>query len=405
MTQNMTVYQTPPNTNIAGASDTSTLDEYAAIAKVVVLFVGTWILHAMTAHVPTPESLRNAVVRNLSMIFSPITTGVSSFNTIFIIAQNFYHDDPVSESRQALSASAYAVRIPRQFATGLASGWIQLGIGVPRIDYDTHSTETESVIVHLPRTARFTDDRYHRFMPTPSSNRLSTSIALIQLSFTTLQAYLDFGPTIRSRGLSSPYIVLIPYIYVSFLNLVANLLQPTYFQIAILLSTEPLDSTQAINVSLSTSRSSTDLTSSSIGYMTESIRQTPRSPMVTLQVREYLRIKFPGIEFPETTILEYTPLLHHTFAIVVLITCLILLTGYENGDSSKVIFLLAIALDAVLQPILRFLQDRLCAGTGGGTTWIRSTIVGIRLVCWMTNVSAVLVGGSVLYQIYRHVVD
>ena len=68
----------------------------------------------------------------------------------------------------------------------------------------------------------------------PASNKLNITFAILQLAYLAAQAYLQYEFTIHRQGLSSPYLIAIPYLYMSFINMIANLVQGSYTHITII---------------------------------------------------------------------------------------------------------------------------------------------------------------------------
>jgi hypothetical protein len=68
----------------------------------------------------------------------------------------------------------------------------------------------------------------------PSSSALSQVIAILQVALSARQLYFNYGESIRRRGISSPYIVVIPYMLMSLVNLMANAFVGTYTHVTIL---------------------------------------------------------------------------------------------------------------------------------------------------------------------------
>ena len=197
---------------------------------VVIFFVGTIIIHIMTTHVVTPKSTYATVKQYLGIIISPITAGISSFNPLFLLASEFTREEPVSSqhltsAQRALWASALAIQFPAEFIPLLKEQdlvWKGVPNGVPITNHNQSSVDRSSIFI-LPCTYRIIDGRYDRYTQPPISNTLGTILALLQLLYTAVQAYMQYGPAIRDYGISSPYIVVFPYLYMSFINLLANL--------------------------------------------------------------------------------------------------------------------------------------------------------------------------------------
>src|SRR5436190_6117674 len=91
--------------------------EFSTLTTVVVFFVGTLIVHIMTAHVVTPESVYSAIKRYFGMAISPVTAGMCSFNSLYLFGRELTRESPLGRTpaQSALSAGAFAIQIPQEF--------------------------------------------------------------------------------------------------------------------------------------------------------------------------------------------------------------------------------------------------------------------------------------------------
>ena len=79
----------------------------------------------------------------------------------------------------------------------------------------------------LPATTELRE-HYKEYRIPPLSNALTQFIAIGQAALSSRQVYLNYSSSIRENGLSSPYLVVIPYFLMSLLNLVANTFVGSY---------------------------------------------------------------------------------------------------------------------------------------------------------------------------------
>jgi hypothetical protein len=84
----------------------------------------------------------------------------------------------------------------------------------------------------LPPTTRF--KKYQNYKISPQSSFLSQVIAVFQLFLSGRSLYIKYYSSIRSNGLASPYLVVIPYLFMTLVNLVAITLVGSYTQIVVL---------------------------------------------------------------------------------------------------------------------------------------------------------------------------
>jgi hypothetical protein len=73
----------------------------------------------------------------------------------------------------------------------------------------------------LPPNVQFLKE-YENVKIAPESSALSSIIAIIQIVLSIRQLYLNYGSSVLLKGLSSPYLVVIPYFLMSFVNLIAS---------------------------------------------------------------------------------------------------------------------------------------------------------------------------------------
>ena len=84
----------------------------------------------------------------------------------------------------------------------------------------------------LPPTTRFPGYQNHRI--STSSSVLPQIIGILQLVLSGRQIYLHFQSSFREDGLSSPYVIVIPYFLMTVVNLLANMLVSSYTNITVL---------------------------------------------------------------------------------------------------------------------------------------------------------------------------
>jgi len=84
----------------------------------------------------------------------------------------------------------------------------------------------------LPPTTKFPG--YRNYKISPQSNWLPGIIAVTQLFLSGRSIYNKNRSSLQTLGLSSPYLVVVPYLLMTFINLLANVLVGTYAQIVVL---------------------------------------------------------------------------------------------------------------------------------------------------------------------------
>jgi hypothetical protein len=218
------------------------------------LFFGANVLaHAATIHPRTGATKTNSLRRMLLMLIAPITAGTVATHAIitFILgvkkgglkwALFLSSKEGLGD---AIPAGAVGILIPKDLAPVLAGRWKLVGDERHSLMLNherTHPKHTSrephipAPDAHLefilPPQSRLPGYKGYKFYP--GSSFANELIAVVQLIYGIYQLVSQFGSEIWLMGLSSPYVCVIPYLYMSLINLIANLLMPTYSHIAIL---------------------------------------------------------------------------------------------------------------------------------------------------------------------------
>ena len=420
----------------------------------------------MTAHVPIPDCIEDSFGRTVSMILGPISSGVASFNSIVLFAVKigrgwFRPRRNYGFHRDAISAGALVIRIPIRFDAVIEEspfGWRRLKERVPMIDDgfssghrgpDSETSHNNTILCSLPPTSRLTINSLQLF---PSSNKLKTAFAILQLIYSMVQASMQYEPMIRNQALSSPFIIAIAYLYMSFINLIANLAQGSYTHVTVI---PPMATARTNSIAVPTSPTvvevnppndlsrsepiitlhvTADQTHSRDGVPTseeleesgesskvESDReqrdsinpsqqqQQPPPPPPQLkdlkgELEQWLHTHFPQIEFEEYPSLSSIAFfMHYSIALTVILICIGLLTGFKAGESGYQMFPL---LTVILDPILHLL---LAVGQlwNGWPRRIMNPLRGlgavatIKVVTWICNLIGCFFAAKLLFKIYE----
>ena len=411
---------------------------FSASIQVALFFVGVCFVPTMTAHAPIPLTSEDSFGQMLAMILSPVSSSISSFNSIVIYAVKIVRGNICWRRRRstlyhdAISAGTLAIRIPKRFEKAIEESplaWRRLNESIPMIDgrsvsegvsnLDTSNDDT--ILYSLPPTSRITTDSLKLF---PSSNKIKTGFAILQLVYSAVQAYLQYEQMIHSQGLSSPFIIAVEYLYMSFINLIANLVQGSYTHVTIIsstmtttipamsLSSAPIDDLSLPDQTDSDDATSTsevkaeelgdlpELESSSQGpYETNQPQPQPQSPRLEelkMEAEKWLQNSFPQIEFD-----DYPPLssiiaffMHYLIALLVILAWIGLLTGFQPGIfPSQSFLLLAIILDPILHLLLAVGQ-----AWSGGPCGLR-TIGIVEIFAWIGNLIGCFFAAEILFRI------
>ena len=431
---------------------------FSAPIQVALFFVGVCLVPTMTAHAPIPLTTEDAFGRIVAMILGPVSSSIGSFNSIVIFAvkigrcnrcwrprrnRALYHD--------AISAGAVAIRIPKRFEKVIDESpfeWRRLNDNIPIVDDESvsggvsHSVD-DTILYSLPPTSRITTDSLKLF---PSSNKLKTAFAILQLAYSAVQAYMQYDQMIHSQGLSSPFIIAIAYLYMSFINLIANLVQGSYTHVTIIpptlttivpttsLSSAPIvgdaptnglslpttttviaaadqtdagEATSTAEVEAEESGDLPELESSSQGPdatnqpQPSPQPQPPQPEELKKELENWLKSHFPQIEvddYPSLSSIAFFS--HYSIALFVILTWIGLLTGFQSGTFPSQTFLL---LAVILDPILHLL---LAAGQAWSGWPRRITVIGlgvlgiVEIVAWIGNLIGCFFAAKILFEIY-----
>jgi hypothetical protein len=215
------------------------------------LFFGANILaHAATIHPRTGATKSNSFRRMLLMLVAPITAGtVATYAIITFILGIKNHGlkwahflGGADKLQDAVPAGAVGILVPKDLAPVVAGRWKLVGSDRHSLFLNNEQTEnkkdphlpTENSYLEfiLPPQSRLTGYKKQKFYP--SSSFANELIAVVQLIYGVYQLVSQYGPEIQTMGLSSPYIFALPYLFMSLVNLVANILMESYSHIVIL---------------------------------------------------------------------------------------------------------------------------------------------------------------------------
>lgn len=218
----------------------------------IALFFGANILaHAATIHSRTGATTFNSFQRMCLMLVAPITAGTVATYAIvtFILGVKkcgikwaifLGHRESLQD---AVPAGGVGILIPRDLAPVVAGRWKLVGderhsllLNHEKIECDSREPLIPGPDAHLqfilPPQSRLPGYAHHKFYP--SSSFANELIAVVQLIYGVYQLVSQFGGQIRVMGLSSPYVFALPYLFMSLVNLVANIVMPSYTHITII---------------------------------------------------------------------------------------------------------------------------------------------------------------------------
>jgi hypothetical protein len=169
-----------------------------------------------------------------------------------------------------------AISIPRELAPVLAGRWKLVGDDRYSLSLDRQQLSEKSKQPQLPTADAKLDfilpphsrlPGYTNYKFYPASNFTNEFIAVVQLVYGIYQLVNEYSSTFQWLGLSSPYVFAIPYLFMSLVNLVANIVMPSYSHVVILSplqTSTPMNSTAVLTATLN-ANTSKDLENASSG--------------------------------------------------------------------------------------------------------------------------------------------
>jgi len=235
---------------------------WPAIEAFIAFLVTNIIAHAASIFFPEGWDLVINVKAILSSIFVPIFAGDTAFHSLNRWITRLIHGKMTFADlfgggtfEDAAVSGVVAISVPLRFAPILAGKWDlatrHQGIlmlnnhkyWAPASPDDIAKLSSQFpfkpsghmrmyVAFILPPTTRFPG--YTDYSLSPTTSWLPQIIALVQAVLSSRSLYLNYSTSIVTDGLSSPYIVVIPYIFMSLVNILTNTLVTSYTQITML---------------------------------------------------------------------------------------------------------------------------------------------------------------------------
>jgi hypothetical protein len=223
-----------------------------AVESFSVFLLTNVLAHAATVSLPAGANAR----RTAWVIFGAIAWPVIAGNIAIMRLTRWFKG---SSSRQtwtgkrhdtmedASVAGAVAIFIPRCLAPLLVDkwdvvGWTQHCLLLDHQRYPPYNphgpTRSQWPLVCqyyqfiLPPNTKFPGYSNHKFYP--ASSVLRQAIAVFQIVFSSVNLYTTYWQRVRQGGLSSAFLIAIPYILMSLVNLVTSLLISVYSHVIVL---------------------------------------------------------------------------------------------------------------------------------------------------------------------------
>jgi hypothetical protein len=253
----MTIATAPLDPDANGNSCAYGHGIWTSVQSFVVFLATNIVAHAITIYLAPGTDLFNSVYKVYQALLLPVRAGDGASHAIWRYLQRSKtlrgsHIIGGSHFEDAVTAGAIAVVIPLQYAPLLKGRWDSVQHqrlvmldnkkfwygaqdtrqeleSLPFTIDDSHSRYVPFI---LPPRTRFPD--YEEYRIAPQSNALTKIIAIVQLVLSTWQLVLHYGDSMKKNGLASPFLVVVPYLLMTFINLIANMLVGSYPQVTVL---------------------------------------------------------------------------------------------------------------------------------------------------------------------------
>lgn len=239
-----------------------------SVTQALIEFLATNILaHAATIRIPAGTNMEDSFRRVVTALVLPVSAGDAAFRALgrwtgcWIKSKKLTPPVGGKGLEAAAISGAVAICVPLEFAPLLAGRWEQPqnqrrvvlldggdfwhSDGKSRdLPFKPIQTFPRYVPFIVSSKTKFLGEKYKKKTISPSSSTLSGVVAVVQIVLSIRQLYLNYGSSITDVGLSSPYLVVIPYILMSLVNLTAGILISSYRQVTVL----PMEVTQLPDV-------------------------------------------------------------------------------------------------------------------------------------------------------------
>ena len=229
---------------------------WPATQALIAFVVTNIIAHAATIRLPAGANRSSIMLRILAAIVQPVTAGDVAFRALWRWATRWRNPRRLitafggDKLEDAATAGALAISIPLTFAPLLVGRWEMVDnsrkitvlgnrkyFGSPdgkrQLPFKPVATYPRYIPFIVPSDTVF-QPRLAAIRIPPSSSALSHIIAIGQAGLSARQLYLNYGYSITAQGLSSPYLVVIPYMLMSMVNFVANTLVSNFRRVTII---------------------------------------------------------------------------------------------------------------------------------------------------------------------------
>lgn len=142
---------------------------------------------------------------------------------------------------KAINASAVAIEVPQKYHSQASkAGWRTPRSGmmfgkrqILTISADTVDDETRKRLFIVPSMAQANQIGTARVI-IPQMSFAQTAVAFFQVLYSSVELFGNHWSSIRQQGISSPYVLVIAYALMSLINLLVNIIIPSYPYVSVL---------------------------------------------------------------------------------------------------------------------------------------------------------------------------
>ncbi|KAL6307253.1 hypothetical protein BKA93DRAFT_96399 [Sparassis latifolia] len=219
------------------------------VAWNIILFFGANIIaHALTITIRSGQKAWKTFLVSCGVIFSPFIVRMNYSEAMMDVLDAwrnrwreartdiswkerlhvaiFGNKDSRWPLQTAIDSGAVAIEVPKdRRAQAEAAHWqvVDMEEGIALfVDGLAVSEETEYRLIPVGAKSE------SEIQVAPSSSVLKTVVTIAQLLYTSIELYQSYDRDVRMNGLSSPFIVIIPYVVGSFMNLIINIFLVSY---------------------------------------------------------------------------------------------------------------------------------------------------------------------------------
>jgi hypothetical protein len=224
------------------------------------------IAHTATIRIPAGTNFADSVQRVMTALVLPVSAGDPAFRALGRWATHWrypYRQKGIpwyasafggDKLQDAGTSGAVAICVPLEFAPLLAGRWERVtpqrravfldGTDFwharrkrPELPFRTPAPSEifpRYCLFILPSNTRFDYNHYKANKISPSGSVLTYVVAIVQIILSARQLNLNYGSSITDNGLSSPYLVVVPYMLMSVINLIASVFVGSYRQVTVL---------------------------------------------------------------------------------------------------------------------------------------------------------------------------